>query len=251
MRSRFSNLGELVQTADGSASLVHPKFDQAYHSLDGAKKEAQDLYVNASGFLSELDDSKSSEVRVLDVGLGLGYNALVTIEAWAKTSSSKNLNLVSLESNEDLFLALCSGEAPWQSDWSSYWLDTVKTLDKQAADQWKATLKHPNSNFRCTWTVLLGNATTRSIVPSDVTNQLTSYDYIWQDPFSPEMNPDMWSVPWFTGLAETANERTKLMTYSVSRKVKDALTGSGWGYSLIETTTSKRSWLKANIIKNG
>jgi len=243
---KSDNLGKLVYTNDGSASLIHPDFEQAYHSMNGAKKEAQDLYISSSGFLDELESFHTTKrnISVLDVGLGLGYNALTTVEAWMESSSPRNLTVVSLESNRELFQSMRTGEALWQSNWPSAWLSEVRSFGEASPSQWGATLKHPKQDCVCTWVVLLGDACQNPIIPQGF-KLSTTYDYIWQDPFSPEMNPNMWSKQWFSRMMEVSNPQTKLMTYSVSRPVKDALKDSGWFYSLIETTTSKRSWLQA------
>ncbi len=246
---RNKDLGRVIYTEDGSASLMHPGHAQAYHSLGGAKKEAYDLYIAASDFSKDLTSSQHRRnISVLDVGLGLGYNALTTIDAWLEVESSRRLTVVSLECNERLFLSLCSGEAPWQTRWPSSWLTLVKQLEEQAPNQWAVQVKHPSNESYCLWTVLIGDACEVKVVPDSLPSGWQGYNYIWQDPFSQEVNPDMWTKQWFEKIASASNENAKLMTYSVSRKVKDALSESGWQYQLVPTTTSKRSWLRANKI---
>ena len=42
--------GDLVQTGDGSYTILDESIDEEYHSTYGAKSEARDLYMINSGF---------------------------------------------------------------------------------------------------------------------------------------------------------------------------------------------------------
>ena len=87
----LSPLPTVVETADGSLSLVHPEHGECYHSRSGALTEARSLYIEMSGFLPRLAATAKAVIEVLDVGLGLGYNALASIDAWAAALSASPL----------------------------------------------------------------------------------------------------------------------------------------------------------------
>src|SRR5688500_9438082 len=102
----------LIKTDDGSITLKHPLHGEAYHSFAGASTEAKDLYIHSSGFVEALKNT--STLEVLDVGLGLGYNALFSIQAWLEAPVAPDVFLTSLEHDGDLLQQLFSGQSEWQ-----------------------------------------------------------------------------------------------------------------------------------------
>ncbi len=244
--SKFSPspLGEARQTGDGSWTLAHPEHAEWYHSADGALSEAKSLYVESSGILDDFQrgTAEGTAVRVLDVGLGLGYNALATIDAWVRCGAKGRLEIFSLENNDELFEALRSGEAPWQAGWDPRWTVTVKKLDLVSDGIWQAEIAGSGGG-QLIWRVFLGDALSDRAIRQVLRAGL--FDYVWQDPFSPEKNPGMWGVDWFSAIAPSVRAGGCLMTYSVARTVRDALETAGWRVEKIPTTTRKKNWLKA------
>jgi tRNA U34 5-methylaminomethyl-2-thiouridine-forming methyltransferase MnmC len=235
---------QLVETDDGSFTLHSPDFKQSFHSNCGARKESQDLYIQSSGFCQAL--AGASKLSVLDVGLGLGYNAVATINSWLKSvqpHSACDLHIISLEQNKHLIDELISTEASWQHNWPQRELDMLRSIFRAfSLEQTQLQWQHPEYPLaRLTWTFKVGNAI--QFLSSDETTPL--FDFIWQDPFSPQINAELWTREWFEYLRRHSHQKTKLLTYSVSRVVKDNLEGAGWRWELLPTTTKKRSWLIA------
>ncbi|MFW7380288.1 MAG: tRNA (5-methylaminomethyl-2-thiouridine)(34)-methyltransferase MnmD [Oligoflexus sp.] len=233
--------GDLVETADGSMTLRHPEKQEEYHSTQGARFEAEELYIMASGFHLAMQDGKE-ELAVLDVGLGLAYNALSTIQHWWHGAGQRDVSLHSLEVNGDLVQALADGTAPWMQGWSPEWLQWAQSL-RQVSDQlWQANLQHP-SKKTLTWTVRISDAAS----DPDWNQRGLRFDYVWQDPFSPQKNPEMWTAEWFARLAATVKPDATLVTYSVARSVRDALTAAGWSWQKLQASGKKRNWLRASL----
>ena len=233
-------LGELVETADGSMTIRHPEHLETYHSSAGAETEAFELYVNASGFLERL--AKGLPLAVLDVGLGLSYNAMATIDAWIACPKSGELEIASLEWSRDLVVALVSGSAPWATHWSLARKDIATSLTENVADTFYCEFIHPVTKSTCRWTILIGDAR-KTVLSLD-----TRYNYIWQDPFSPEKNPDMWNGMWFSAVKGVAAADAVLMSYSVARRVRDALAEAGWQCERFKTPVKqKKQWLRAQL----
>lgn len=221
-----------VATADGSLTLKNTDIGEDYHSSLGAKKESRTLYIERSGFTEQL----TQNTAVLDVGLGLGYNALTTIEAWLDAENPANLDITSLEINPDLVKKLASGHASWMEDWSPLWLELCSSIEISSSQPY-LEWPHPNGS-KLNWQILIGDAT-------ELTLPETTYHYVWQDAFSPTKNPTMWSVTWFKKVRSKADDDCKLMTYSVSRVVKDNLVEAGWSFERIPACGHKRHWLCA------
>ena len=235
MKSK-AELGKVVKTADGSLTIRNPDIDEEYHSTAGAAFESEELYLARSGIADFWKIAK--DCRVLDVGLGLSYNALTTVTKWLETDTSCDLKLYSLEINEALVEHLASGDGPWMEGWSKRWLEIAKTLEKQENGTWCTTLSH-SSGAELQWTVYVGDSSQMELEFKDL-------NFIWQDAFSPTKNPELWSPQWFRSLGDRSKKECVLMTYSVARVVKDGLNDGGWDFERIPAPGKKRHWLRAS-----
>lgn len=232
-------LGQVVTTQDGSLTLRHPEWDEEYHSHMGARTEAEELYIARSG-IKEVPVA-ARDLSILDVGLGLAYNAFATLHAWASCAQPGSWEMVSLEINPDLVETLSSGDAPWMTNWSQSWREWALALQKTATHQWQATITHPSSVARFQWTIVTGHAKAvdwKAVLQRPV-------DFIWQDPFSPQKNPVLWDADWFARVRDVSAPDATLMTYSVARVVRDALHEAQWEFQKIPGMGSKKHWLKA------
>ena len=85
-RSNPESIGERLQsgnpmliitTKDGSHSLFSEKYDEIYHSGNGAIQESAHVFVH-SGFEYALQ-AFGNKLRIFEVGFGTGLNALLTV----------------------------------------------------------------------------------------------------------------------------------------------------------------------------
>ena len=231
----------LLETADGSHSLSHQGLSEDFHSRLGARSEARLLYVEASGWQQAL--SQGSCLGVLDVGLGLGYNALATYRAWQDESKAGGLELVSLERDRGLFEALCDGTGPWMVGWSDWEKAVFSGFNQVAEGAYEAVHKHSNGHV-CRWRVFIGDA---SSAPWHA-GMTGIFDFIWQDAFSPKKSPALWTPEWFALLAKLCRKDAVLMTYSVARAVRESLELSGFNVSKILAHGDKKHWLRARLL---
>jgi len=238
----MTEFGPLVETADGSFTVRHAIHGQDFHSREGAKFEAWELYVQASGYFGALQDP-GPEILILDVGMGLSYNAAATIAAWHESGGLRSVTMLSLEVDERLVSAAVGARAPWFRGWSESWKAGLRALCHKDGNSYFATLQHPKTSEKFSWEVIVGDAGRQGL--PDISPKL---DFVWQDPFTPELNPLMWSPEWFAKVRAESKPSTRLMTYSVSRVVKDALEKSRWVHERMRTPGRKRHWLRAQPV---
>lgn len=252
--SNNSNLGALVLTEDGTWTVQDKLTGECYHSRMGARREAEELYIKLSGFSDSLRIQPPQDIRVLDVGLGLGYNASATIAAWLESPNPPSVLMVSLEKSRKVIEELLSPDAPWTQNWEPNIREALAKVAPVAPFHWQGVISHGSScrgssgkmtNF--VWKIFELDAA-NSPLPFDLPDlhQQLTWDFIWQDPFSPQMNPDMWSSSWFTKLLSHSHPHTKLLTYSVARCVRDALDAAGFSWQKLKTPfPMKKHWLMA------
>jgi len=204
-----------VLTDDGSFTIRHPVFDEEFHSKTGARRETLELYMRASGYAECLQECDKS-LGILDVGLGLGYNALMTIEFWMQSPGLSRVHMLSLEHTEALLEALTSPDTAWKEGWSKEWRHWAQSLKQDSATQWSTILTHPLTHNEFHWTTQVGDA-----LDADFSGN--SFDFVWQDAFSSKKNPELWTQEWFDKVSQASNPSVSLVTYSVARLVRDNL----------------------------
>ena len=220
-------LDHVVKTEDGSLSLNHPAHNQWFHSDSGAHTESTYLYVKASGIEEKFSQMN---IRVADIGLGLGYNVLATVAAWFENSYSKDLHITSFEHDEDLWKTISSGKNKLTQDYPDFWWSLCQNK----------SLTHANGS-KCNWHVVIGNI-------HDFDFQKANYDFVWHDPFSQDVNPTLWTEEYFEKLSKALKRDSVLMTYSVRREVRENLKKCGFEVNKIPTPTRKKNWLKAVML---
>ncbi len=235
-----NNIGILTKTSDGSLTLAHHEHGETYHSDLGAKTEAEQLYLGRSGILESFSSGKS--VHVLDVGLGLGYNAIATVAAWLKEPNAAGLSMLSLEINLDLIQLLASSKAEWQVDWPDEWLAICLSIQSNEVWKWSAKIQHPISGSEFNWQIVGGDALGLSWKSNC---EFGPFDFIWQDAFSPKTCPQLWTDTWFAQLRSVASANCVMVTYSVARMVRDQMIAAGWAVERIPGSGKKKHWLRA------
>ncbi len=236
---------QVLETSDGSSTALDPDYQESFHSTGGARAEAEDLYLKLSGLEQRFRSGEQHTTHVLDIGLGLGLNALCAIESWSQHSAPGDLTIVSLEKNSTLIRSLQDGRSPWQQYWPLQWKAWTKNLDKLDTDHFEMSMIHPNTTASLRWMIRLGQAEQGLWHSSDPHH----FDVFWQDAFSPKKNPELWTPSWFAKLASCSEKDSCLVTYSVARTVRDALNEAGWQWrKLPGSLSSKRHWLFASPV---
>ena len=83
-----------------------------------------------------------------------------------------------------------------------------------------------------------------------IKNLLNNIHAIYQDPFSPKKNPDLWCVEWFKFLKTISSNEVILSTYSASHSVQKNLAEAGWHVLSAPGFAHKRSSTRATLFEN-
>lgn len=215
---------ELATTEDGSLTLFAPTFGEHYHSTHGARQESEHIFLRL-GLLHRLEGMPMTDrpLRLFEVGLGTGLNALLTkvaveqakcplcyysIERYPLEEELANqLNYSDLPT-EDL---RAIHEAPWGEDIS---LSPYFTLHKIQGDL------------------------TISLFP-------VGLDLIYFDAFSPESQPELWEEGVFRRLFEASSPGAVLTTYCAKGEVRRRLQRAGFLVERLPGPPGKREVLRA------
>ncbi|MDM8527635.1 tRNA (5-methylaminomethyl-2-thiouridine)(34)-methyltransferase MnmD [Anaerolineales bacterium HSG24] len=222
------------QTADGVDTLYSPIYNQTYHSKHGALREAEHVFLVGTGVKQRLLDRQPT--RILEVGFGTGLNFLLT--AYYSQTHRTPFHYVALENlilPDEILTALNYGEQ----------LQAVEPI-RQKFLWWRRNLPvaNPVGEFRSDVSqhirlvMKLGDATT-----SEIRNE--SCHAIYHDPFSPTVNPELWTESFFSQLYGALKPEGKLATYSVKGTVRRALQSVGFEVQKRHGPPGKREVLVA------
>jgi chorismate dehydratase len=192
-----------LSTGDGSSTLIHSGHGEACHSRAGAWQESRERYARACG----LADFRGETFRLLDVGTGLGLNLAAAIEALDETGA--RLEAVTLERDASVLEA---GLALPQPPEVERWMSRVrKGIDENEAGSF-ASIR-----------LVLGDA--RETLPA--LDGALRFDAVFLDPFSPRVEPDLWSPGFLAEIARRMAPGSILSTYSAAISVRAGLAAAG------------------------
>jgi tRNA U34 5-methylaminomethyl-2-thiouridine-forming methyltransferase MnmC len=189
---------KVVLCEDGTNTLFSVEFDEPYHSTkDGALHESLEKHVKPALSFSQ----KKSELTILDICFGLGYNTFATLY-YIKTQGLKTkVHILSPEFDEGLVRSLDTFDFPPE-------FESIKHIIKAIS----ADLYYEDEQFKIE--ILLGDA--RKSIP----NIQKKVDIIYQDAFSPAHNPLLWTKEHFADIRAISKEDALLTTYSTAAAIR-------------------------------
>jgi tRNA U34 5-methylaminomethyl-2-thiouridine-forming methyltransferase MnmC len=219
------SIPDLIMTQDGSYTLYSKEHGVTYHSRYGAIQESNHVFIN-SGFLPVL--KKQVKISILELGFGTGLNVLLT---W-KNSTDTEKTIIDYHSfdvfplpnrilndcayKEWLQIPTEISENILMSDWNKVIaVDSSFSLTKYHKDILKENL--PKNYF----------------------------DIIYFDAFSPESQPELWSISLFEKIYESMTEEAVLVTYCAKGEVKRILKKIGFSLESLPGPPGKREMTRA------
>ena len=201
---------EPVVLGSGVVSIRDRRSGEIMHPGLGPEREAELLYVRQTRLAERLRESTSEPLRVLDVGLGAATNALAMIRCAEETPPTRELRLTSLERDDGaLRLALADPEHfPLQA--------RHRVLLEQILES--SRVERPG--LRWTW---LGGDALEALGHLEAPQDVLCFD-----PFSPEANPELWSVGALRRFREVLAPGGVLSTYSASTRTRVTLLLAGF-----------------------
>ena len=203
---------EVVALANGARAVRQRSSGEVMHPT-GPWEESRALYVTQLGLAERLSTFQPEPLRILDVGLGAGTNAIAALTCARELgqAAKRPLEVVSLERTLDpLRLALTHREHfPWFSPWATA-AEAIVDTGHYAA---------PGLD----WRLLLGDAREQVAELGGVV------DLFFFDPFSSSVNPELWTVDFFRALRAVARyDGALLATYSSATPTRVALLAAGF-----------------------
>ncbi len=195
-----------LKTMDNTETLYSEEYKEYYHSKSGAVEEALEKYAKPCK-IAEL--SKRGNLKILDVGFGLGYNAIAAIDLALEKNPNAEIEIISLE--KELRLKELKD---LKNNLKHYYI-----IEQLQYDPITKTYTYENKNIYLK--IKIGDAT------SLVKKLDTKFDAVFHDAFSPSKNPELWTLDFFKDIAKLMKKNAVLATYSYARAIRDNLKKAG------------------------
>jgi tRNA U34 5-methylaminomethyl-2-thiouridine-forming methyltransferase MnmC len=227
---------KLERTADGSYTLYVPELDEHYHSVKGALTESQHIFIEMG-----LKHSSVPEPRILEIGLGTGLNAFLTLisaeeiqrkvhytgieryplaeDTWRKLDYPGIIGKGHEEEYRAIHTAAWGEDAvitPW------FTLHKVEGDFTEMSGEGECILTHPSVPSQ------EGKMDTPAIDDNTAADNTAAFDIIYFDAFAPEKQPEMWEQSLFNTLYKVLNEGGILTTYCAKGVVRRMLQAAGF-----------------------
>jgi tRNA U34 5-methylaminomethyl-2-thiouridine-forming methyltransferase MnmC len=225
---------EIIKTADGSTTIHLPDWNEQYHSKHGAIQEAYHVFITHGlqyylDTCNTLENNNSLPVNILEIGLGTGLNAYITlleaisnniyidytgIEAYpVDLREAATLNYTSqlnTNGNEALFLKL--HETSWEEKHLVH--DNFAIVKKQQ-------MFHE-------------------------INSKDTHNIIYFDAFGARVQPELWTVSIFEIMYNALKTNGVLVTYAAKGSVRRAMQAVGFTVERLPGPPGKREMLRGS-----
>ena len=197
---------DVLQTEDGSYTIYHNDYAESMHSKFGAYEEALHKHLHPSKVLNLSNDN----ILILDIGFGIGYNVLAAIIEFKNKKPLTKLNIISFEKNNS---HLSQMDSIHFNDQRDEYYHIVRSALKNGE------YKSHNLNIK----IIFGDA--RHSIKSLHKVQANA---VFQDPFSPSKNPELWTVEFFREIYRITDTNGMLTTYSSAAQIRRGLMEAGF-----------------------
>ena len=167
---------------------------------------------------------EQSEIVILDICFGLGFNVLTTLYYLDSLHVSPNVRIVSPEFDKELVSSLDTFIYP-------------KIFDKYRHIIKAITQNGFYKDERITIEVVFGDAR------DYLSTCKEKFDIVYQDAFSPEENPLLWTQEYFSQISQCIKDDGILSTYSIALKIRLALFENGFELYLFKQEQTRDSTL--------
>lgn len=190
----------LLRTQDGSATIMDTRTRQTYHSVYGAITESKHVFIG-EGF--NVFATQHERLNILEIGLGTGLNALLTLVAAEQQQKSVRYTATEplpLDENDIAALNYC--ELLHRTDLQHVFLRVHSCA-------WDTDIEI------CPFFVLH-----KMRGPLQLLSPERSQHLIYFDAFSPDAQPEMWTQQIFAQLYQVLLPGGMLVTYSSKGAVR-------------------------------
>lgn len=197
----------MILSDDGTYTAYSQEYNEHYHSTkDGALHESLVKHViPAFGVLHNQD-----EITILDICFGLGFNTLATLYYAKQNNITSKINIYSPELDASLVKSLQNFVYPKEFEDFKEIISALVNHGMYDNGLWHVE-------------VYLGDAREYILQFPHAT-----FDIVYQDAFSPNTNPILWTKEYFRDISKIIKKNGVLTTYSIAIGTRLAMYENGF-----------------------
>ena len=230
---------ETRPTRDGSTSLYSTQFRQFYHNHNGAETESRHVFFQPLNLLPDL--MLGRPIAIFEMGFGTGLNLLLLLDYLRRLESKSTVHFISIEGYPASSDQLREQNHAKRLGLESIWEPFVHQWNTLQAGWNHHTFSIPGRPLTppLICSIFYGKA-------EEVSDLSSKVNYIFHDPFSPEVNPECWTADFFAKIKSWATENATLRTYSASVAARMAMAAAGWYLAKAPGALGKREMTLAS-----
>ncbi|ADC89959.1 protein of unknown function DUF752 [Thermocrinis albus DSM 14484] len=212
----------MILTADGTFTVFHPLYGEPYHSVTaGALTECLEKFLYPSGILQRAKEKR--EIRILDIGFGLGYNVAVAIKHLR--DENRHLQIYVLSFEKELMENPPLLPEPYGYYQRLLW-ENLPAFEKEGI------------SFK----LLLGDARKKI-------TEVSSFEahVVFHDAFSPLKNPELWTLQFLLQVKRLMDIEGVWISYTSSLAVRKSLWLLGFNLQTTASVGRRRGGTKAGL----
>ncbi|MBS1682114.1 MAG: tRNA (5-methylaminomethyl-2-thiouridine)(34)-methyltransferase MnmD [Bacteroidetes bacterium] len=222
------NSVKIIQTADGSHSLLNESLNETYHSTHGAIQESAHVFIK-NGLEYFANGYKPQSVTIFEVGFGTGLNALLALKF--ATEHRTKINYHTIEAFP------IDAEITQRLNYSNLisWQDSKTFFEKIHKCAWGEPIAI-NDFF----SLKKINQPIQEIkLPTEV------FEIIFFDAFAPAKQPEMWTLPVLENTINALKPNGIFVTYCAKGQLKRDLKLLGLSVETLPGPPGKREMVRA------
>lgn len=228
---------KITPTGDGSTTLYSGRFSQHYHNPNGAVAESRHVFFETANVPDALKGSE--EINIFETGFGTGLNLILAKDYLEKSGSSCRVQFFSTEA------------FPIAAD-TAKMLDFGPELEKHNPN---ALLEKIFSSLSPGWNRFEVSGLLALHLWHGPFSEMTppgeTFHFFFHDPFSPEVNRELWTPEVFQTLINMAGKDSKLATYCAATSARAAMAVAGWKTARARGALGKREMTIASPGESG
>ena len=220
---------KITITQDGSSTIFSEQSGEHYHSTFGAVQESTHVFIK-SGIESLPADLK--DIHLLEVGFGSGLNALLAMK-WAE----KNKRHIHYSGIEAFPISAEMVRDLNYPELLNYGVESFYKMHQKGFEKIRLSKYFSFQKLH--------------IKLEEVTLPAGHFHLIFFDAFSPDAQPELWTVDIFRKIADASKKGAILTTYSCKGIVKRALREAGFSVEKLPGPPGKREIIRAILDRKG
>lgn len=226
----MENKIQIIDTGDGSHTILNLEMDETYHSRHGALRESQHVFIRHGLDYWLKNNPERQELSIFEMGMGTGLNLILSIEQ-ALNHPNRQFFYTTLEAY------------PLS-------LDTVRQLnylsllsDQSLSTYFEKTHELPWEQY----SEILNNFSLekRTQLLEDFSVTGSSFDLIYYDAFAPNKQPELWTLEVMTRIYAMMKSNGVFVTYSAKGQLKRDLKSLGLVVETLPGPPGKAEMIRA------